>query len=59
MKLNKGIFYGFRNSFSLIKPLKTIDQKSDDFDRFWETYPKKTAKIEAQKAWKKAKNDKS
>lgn len=37
--------------------LKTIDQKSDDFDRFWEIYPKKTAKIEAQKAWKKAKPD--
>ena len=45
------------NQEPLIKPLKTIDQKSDDFDRFWETYPKKTAKIEAQKAWKKAKPD--
>jgi len=42
---------------NLNKTLKTIDQKSDDFDRFWETYPKKTAKIEAQKAWKKAKPD--
>lgn len=42
---------------NLLKPLKPIDQKSDDFDRFWERYPKKTAKIEAQKAWKKAKPD--
>lgn len=40
-----------------LKPLKPIDQKSGDFDRFWEKYPKKTAKIEAQKAWKKAKPD--
>lgn len=39
------------------QPLKPIDQKSGDFDRFWEKYPKKTAKIEAQKAWKKAKPD--
>ena len=45
------------NQEPLLKPLKHIDQKSDDFDRFWEIYPKKTAKIEAQKAWKKAKPD--
>jgi uncharacterized protein YdaU (DUF1376 family) len=42
------------------KPLKTlnpIDQNSDDFDRFWEKYPNKKAKIDAQKAWKKHKPD--
>lgn len=42
---------------NLDKTLKPIDRKSEDFDRFWEKYPKKTGKLEAFKAWKKAKPD--
>jgi hypothetical protein len=39
------------------KELKTIDRNSDEFDRFWIAYPKKTGKLEAAKAWNKKKPD--
>ena len=38
---------------NLLKSLKAIDRKSDDFDHFWNLYPKKTGKLDAAKAWKK------
>ena len=38
---------------SLVKSNQDKSVKSDDFDRFWNCYPKKVAKEAARKAWKK------
>ena len=46
-----------RHGETYITKTKTTPVPADGFDQFWNAYPKKKAKLEAQKAWAKLKPD--